>query len=66
MIFYVGRIYLNILGIVLCYFIFKNIFEIVTIGIALGNIVSYIFDRIYIFFTDILIKFIDKMNKKVG
>ena len=66
MLFYVRRIYLNILGIVACYFIFKDVFTFITIGIALGNIVSYIFDRIYIFFTNVLLKFIDTMNKKVG
>lgn len=66
MIFYINRIYLNILGIVICYFIFKDIFAIISIGIALGNIISYIFDRIYIFFTHTLIKFIDFMNRKVG
>ncbi len=66
MLCYVRRIYLNIAGIVLAYFVFKDWFAIITLGIAFGNIISYIFDRIYIFFTNVLLKFIDFMNKKAG
>jgi len=66
MLFYVRRIYLNITGVVLAYFLFKDWLTIITLGIAFGNIISYIFDSIYIFFTDVLLKFIDYMNKKVG
>lgn len=48
LILYIDRIYLNIGSIIIFYIIYKDIIVSISLGLGLGNAISYVFDFIII------------------